>query len=79
MVTIYHYDIYNVFSGMTREIADDEGAPPQWTFTPVPKIPDVKFAFFVGPEWIVIDQYPEMRVPRAAPEPTAHGDAPNVL
>ncbi|CAB5170565.1 hypothetical protein UFOVP155_31 [uncultured Caudovirales phage] len=60
MITIYHYDIQNFFDGLTREITEEEGAPLSWTFTPVPETPDGKFAYFVGPDWIVIDEKPPL-------------------
>lgn len=76
MVTIYHYDFQNVFDGLTQEISEDQGAPISWTFTPVPPIPDGKFAYFVGPSWIIIDERPPL-----PPEPTPPvvNEAPAVM
>jgi hypothetical protein len=76
MPTIYNYDLQDVYTGITRDITPEEGAPPQWTFTPVPEIPDGKFAYFVGPDWIIIDEYP---TPPAPPEPTPPGEGPTVV
>lgn len=76
MTTIYNYDWQNVFTGLTREITPEEGAPPQWTFTPVPEIPEGKFAYFIGPNWIIIDERPAVPTP---PEPTPPGEGPTVI
>lgn len=77
MTTIYNYDAQFVYTGITKEITPEQGAPPQWTFTPVPEIPQGKFAYFVGPEWIIIDSYPSP--PPPPPEPTPPGEGPTVI
>lgn len=76
MVTIYHYDIQNYHDGATREIGEHEGAPVGWTFTPVPTIPYGKYAYFVGPHWIIVNEKPSLPL---APEPTPYGEGPAVI
>lgn len=58
MQTIYHFDAANVWNGEFREISDMDGAPPGWTFNAPPDVPQGKFAYFVGPNWIIIDALP---------------------
>jgi hypothetical protein len=79
MITIYHYDIQNFFDGLTREITEEEGAPLSWTFTPVPEIPDGKFAYFVGPDWIIVAEKPPLPNPKPpeAELPVTDPVAPN--
>jgi hypothetical protein len=76
MITIYHYDIQNYFDGLTQEITEEQGAPPSWTFTPVPPIPDGKYAYFIGPNWIIVDEKPPLPTP---PEPPVTNEAPQVI
>jgi hypothetical protein len=79
MITIYHYDIQNFFDGLTREIKENEGAPLSWTFTPVPAIPDGKYAYYIGPDWVIVDEKPPMKNPQESVEPAAPGEGPAVV
>jgi hypothetical protein len=58
MLTIYHFDNRRVWTGESLVISNTDGAPPGWTFNAPPSVPQGKFAFFVGPDWIIIDEYP---------------------
>ena len=70
MPTIYRYKSNGVFSGETREITDMEGAPIGWTFSEPPQVADGHYAFFSGPDWIVIDHVPEPPVAIQPPKLT---------
>ena len=58
MITIYQFDSKRIFTGNTQEISERSGAPSGWTRTPVPEIPEGKFAMFMGNSWNIIDNYP---------------------
>jgi hypothetical protein len=77
MQTIYQYDGNNIYTGVSEQIADDAGCPLGWTFSVPPPIPAGKYAYYLAPDWIIIDQYPastESAAPVAAP-----GEAPAVI
>jgi len=90
MQMIYHYDITGVFDGATMEIDDTAGAPPSWTFTPPPQTDSSHWAYFVGPDWIVIDERPVFTPPEPpaavpttpttpAANPALSGQGPSVI
>jgi hypothetical protein len=58
MPTIYNIDSNRIFTGLTREIEDGEGAPVTWTFSAPPDVPAGKFAWYAFPEWVILDEYP---------------------
>lgn len=71
MQTIYQFEENRIFTGLTNEIADDEGAPKGWTFEAPPEIPEGCFASFRGPDWVILDEYP---LPGSTPS-----EAPTVI
>jgi hypothetical protein len=79
MITIYHYDIQKFFDGLTREITEGQGAPMSWTFTPVPTIPDGKYAYYIGPNWVIVDEKPSITITQEIVEPAPSGEGPAVV
>ena len=78
MQTIYNFDYNRIFTSITKVIEDDEGAPFGWTFEAPPVIPDGKFATFLGPEWLILDEYPVDPLPvEAAPVPRTQNPNPD--
>jgi hypothetical protein len=71
MPTIYNFDPNRIYTYQTREIAEDAGAPPDWTFNAPPSFPADKFASFRGPDWVILDEYPKTYAPAepVAPNP----------
>ena len=59
MQTIYQFYDRRIFTGVTRDIEDHEGAPLSWTFNAPPDLQDGQFASFSGPEWVILNAYPE--------------------
>lgn len=76
MQTIYHIGPTNLYDGLSQEIADDAGCPPSWTLSVPPVVPEGKYAYFLGPDWIVIDQQPDPAPPTETPATNA---APTVV
>jgi hypothetical protein len=58
MPTIYNFNENRIYTYQTRDIAEDAGAPPNWTFNAPPSFPSDKFASFRGPDWVILDEYP---------------------
>lgn len=59
---IYNFDENRIYTYQTRDIAEDAGAPPNWTFNAPPSFPADKFASFRGPDWVILDEYPKQFV-----------------
>lgn len=57
--TIYHVADNGEFTGETREIGLQDGAPIGWTRTPVPEIPAGMYGLFMGGQWVLVDALPE--------------------
>jgi hypothetical protein len=58
MQTIYNFDDNRIYNNISREIEDHEGISTSWTFNAPPEILEGKFAYFYGPDWIILDSYP---------------------
>jgi hypothetical protein len=71
MQTIYRFDYYRIYTGDYLEITDNEGAPPDWTYNAPPSIPAGKFASFRGPDWVILDEYPQPFAPALSIERSA--------
>lgn len=56
--TIYQVADNGEFTGETREIGLQDGAPVGWTRTPLPEIPADKHALFFGGQWLIVDELP---------------------
>lgn len=78
MQTIYQYDGNNVYTGISQQIVDDAGCPLGWTFSVPPVIPEGKYAYYLPPDWIIIDQYPAS-AEVAAPVEVQPSEAPAVI
>lgn len=60
MTTIYQYDSRNVFTGQTREISPNAGAPRGWTRTEPTTLGQGEFAVFSGLQgWAVTTVEPD--------------------
>ena len=59
---IYNFDENRIYTYQTHDIAEDAGAPPNWTFNAPPSFPADKFASFRGPDWVILDEYPKQFV-----------------
>lgn len=81
MQKIYQFNAVNVYEGVNMEIADDAGCPLGWTFAVPPSVPDGWYAYFRGPDWIIIDRYPGS-YPPVPPNPsltTSYNPSPTTV
>jgi len=58
MYVIYQYNAFSVYEGVSRDIGDADPCPLGWVWVAPPTVPEGKFAYFRGPDWIIIDEYP---------------------
>lgn len=63
---IHQYDAQMIYTGESRDIGDNEGAPPGWTRLPLPQLSGGEVAQFQGSDWLVLAERPPAP---AAPEP----------
>lgn len=78
MYVIYQYNAFSVYEGVNKEIGDAEGCPMGWTPVQPPIVPEGKFAYFRGPDWIIIDEYPGSYPPPEPPTDSPINEPPVV-
>jgi hypothetical protein len=79
MTKIYNYDFLGIYNGISREITEMDGIPPNWTDVLLPPIPDGKFASFVFPDWHIIDEYPQIPIRQISANSALSGQGPTVI
>jgi hypothetical protein len=78
MPRIYQLDASQVYQGVSRDIGDADPCPLGWVWVTPPTVPDGKFAYFRGPDWIIIDEYPGSYPPPPPPENMPVNEPPTV-